>query len=199
LYVLQKENLCDCGKWVNGVWEWKLNWRRGHFAWEEDQVSQLLETISNKRPKLETVGRWVWKDRESASFSVKFAYGLLRGEGVEENSRMYNFLWKALPLAHVTTWRVIENKVATKVNLERRGIGVESNFCCLCKVSEESTNNLFFECKVVWLIWNLCYDWLKVSLVDLLIFGSHFEHFKILDASTSVNLLMSNVWIVLVS
>jgi len=28
---------------------------------------------------------------------------------------------------------------------------------------------------------------------------SHFEHFKILDAPTSVNLIMGNVWIALIS
>ena len=94
---------------------------------------------------------------------------------------------------------MIENKVASKVNLERQGIGVESNLCCFYKVSEESTNHLFFGCRVAWLIWNLCYDWLGVSSVDLLVPGSHFEHFKILDASTSVNLIMGNIWITLVS
>jgi len=36
-------------------------------------------------------------------------------------------------------------------------------------------------------------------LVDHNIPGSHFEYFKILDASTSVNLIMDNVWIALVS
>jgi len=60
---------------------------------------------------------------------------------------------------------------------------------------KESTNHLFFGCIVAWLIWNLCYDWLGVSSIDLIVPGSHF---KILDASTLVNLIMGNVWITLV-
>jgi len=50
---------------------------------------------------METVDKWVWKDSESTKFSVKSAYGFLRGEGSEEDSRRYNFLWKikALPSA----------------------------------------------------------------------------------------------------
>jgi len=73
------------------------------------------------------------------------------GEGREENLRFYNSFWqiKALPSAHVTTWRVIENRVATKVYLERRGIKIENNICSLCGLSEESTNHLFFGCRVV--------------------------------------------------
>jgi len=144
---------------------------------------------------METVDRWVWKDSESAEFSVKFAYGFLRGEGNEEDLRRYKFFWsiKTIPSTHIITWRVTENKVACRVNLERRGIGVESNLCCLCKMSEESTNHLFFSCRVAWIIWNLCYDWLGVNLVDSMDVGSHFELFKILDASISVNLIMGNV------
>ena len=63
----------------------------------------------------------------------------------------------------------------------------------------ESTSHLFFGCRVAWLSWNLCYVWLGVSLVNLLSPGSHFEQFKILGATTSVNLILGNVWIVLVS
>jgi len=60
-------------------------------------------------------------------------------------------------------------------------------------MSKESTNHLFFGCRVAWIIWNLCYDWLGVSSVDSKDPVSPFEQFKILDASTSVNLIMGNV------
>jgi len=121
------------------------------FAWEEDQVSQLLETISNRKIESEIGDKWVWKDSETTLFSVKSAYGLLKGEGEEENSRFYKSFWRirALSSAHVIAWRVIENKVASKVNLVRRGIQIECNLCSLCKLSEESTNHLFFDCRVV--------------------------------------------------
>ena len=39
---------------------------------------------------------------------------------------------------------VLENKLAIKVNLERRGVELESILCCLCGVNEETTNQLFF-------------------------------------------------------
>jgi len=38
-----------------------------------------------------------------------------------------------------------------------------------------------------------------VSSVDLIVHRSHFKHFKILDVSTSVNLIMGNAWIALIS
>jgi len=105
-------------------------------------------------PEMETTNRWVWKNSKTTAFSVKFTYGVLRGENGEEDSRMYKFFWriKAIPSIHVTAWRVIKNKMASKVNMERRGIGIESNLCCLCRMLKESTNHLFFICRVAWLI-----------------------------------------------
>ena len=38
-----------------------------------------------------------------------------------------------------------------------------------------------------------------MSSLNLLSPGSHFEQFKILDATTSVNIILDNVWIALVS
>jgi len=91
LSILKETNLCDCGSWVNGVWEWNLRWRRVLFAWEEDQVSQLLEIISEKKLEVESKVRWVWKDSETTTFSVKSTYRSLRRDGEEEVSRLYNF------------------------------------------------------------------------------------------------------------
>ena len=75
-------------------------------------------------------------NNKQMEFSVKSAYGFLRGEGCKEDSRRYKFFWriKALPSTHVTGWRVIENKVACMVNLERRGIGSRAIFvvCAQC-------------------------------------------------------------------
>jgi len=38
-----------------------------------------------------------------------------------------------------------------------------------------------------------------MNSVDLIVPGSRFEHFKILDAPNSVNLTMGNIWIALVN
>ena len=35
--------------------------------------------------------KWVWKDGDLIEFSVKFAYGFLRGEGSEEDLKRYKF------------------------------------------------------------------------------------------------------------
>ena len=65
------------------------------------------------------------------SFFVQSAYGFLIGEAERGNLRLYDFFWKikVLPSAKVTVWRVIENKLATRVNLKRHGVEIENNLC----------------------------------------------------------------------
>jgi len=150
LVVNKEASLSDCGVWVNNVWVWRLFWRRGLLVWEVPLVRQLNEVLLGVSSASESVDRWVWKDNNSEEFSIQFAYGFLIGEAKGGNQQMYESFWKikVLPSAQITTWRVIENKIATRVNLERHCVAVKSNLCCLCEVLEESTSHLFFGCRV---------------------------------------------------
>ncbi|XP_068492248.1 uncharacterized protein [Phaseolus vulgaris] len=97
---------------------------------------------------LEKEDSWVWKDGEAISYTAKSAYNRLRRGREGKNVIVFKQLWrcKTLPFALVTAWRVLENKLATRVNLEKCGIAVESPLCSLCRVEVESNNHLFFEC-----------------------------------------------------
>ena len=63
---------------------------------------------------------------------------------------------KALPSAVFLVWRVMENRIATRVNLVRRGVVVENPVCCLCGKVEESSSHLFSVCDFSWRVWCLC-------------------------------------------
>ena len=63
---------------------------------------------------------------------------------------------KVIPTALVTTWRVLENKLATKANLVGRGIMVASSTCSLYRREEETSTHMFSKCRFAWLLWNHC-------------------------------------------
>jgi len=130
--VVKKGNLESLGEWFNDRWEWKLVWRRGLFDWEKFQEVQLVQEVHGKAPVFNYEDSWVWKVGKDSGFSVKSAY-------------VKTF---ALPSAQFTPWRVLLNSVAIKDNLERRGVSVDSNLCCFCRVEMESTSHLFFECRI---------------------------------------------------
>ena len=86
---------------------------------------------------------------------------------------------------------MLENKLATKANLERREIIAACSTCSLCVVEEESSIHLFFECKFAWLLWNHCCAWLGVLSVFHNVLLLNFSQFRISNAPDSMN----EVWV----
>ena len=89
--------------------------------------------------------------------------------------------------------------LATRVNLEKRGIAVESPFCSLCRVEVESNNHLFCECRFAWLVWSGCFAWLGVQFVshnDPLL---NFSQFRLCNASALASEMWGVIWIAVVS
>jgi len=114
---------------------------------------------------------------------------------------VYSKLWrcKALPSALITAWRVLENRVASMVNLTRRGVVVENSLCCLCGEEEESSCHLFSICRFAWRVWCLCFEWLGVSFVIHKDPLTNFSQFRMSQTSESVNDVWSAIWVGIVS
>jgi len=135
----------------------------------------------------------VWKVGKNSGFSVKCAYALLRGP-FERNSMFFSLCkTTALPSTQVTAWRVLINSIAMKVNLERRGILVDTNLCSFCRMAVESTKHMFFEYMIAWLVLNQCYAWTRKVSVDHVDPVSHFLHFYLINAPVQVNVVWSSV------
>ena len=64
---------------------------------------------------------------------------------------------------------------------------------CFCGVKEEEYSHLFFYCKITWLVWNLCYEWLGISSIAPIHAFSPFLQFRLCNASKTVNLGLRNI------
>ena len=79
---------------------------------------------------------WFWERRIVGfgrsgglqTFSVNSAYNHVRKDREVVSSPIFSRLWrcKVVPSDVLTAWRMLENKLATRVNLERRGVLVEN-------------------------------------------------------------------------
>ena len=100
---------------------------------------------------------WVWKVGDLQSFTVSSAYKLIRKDNEADSLLVFSKIWrsKAVPSTALLAWRVLENKLATRVNLSRRGVQLESLRCVLCGKEEESCSHLFFGCTFAWHVWCL--------------------------------------------
>lgn len=41
----------------------------------------------------------------------------------------------------------------------------ESNRCVMCGGEDETINHVFFSCKITWLVWSLCCQWIRKESV----------------------------------
>ncbi|XP_068484829.1 uncharacterized protein [Phaseolus vulgaris] len=201
MYILFKNPWNELGYWYNGERVWNLDWRRSFFDWEKSLVEQLFQSLQEVKLVFGEADSWVWKIGESQTFSVNSAYVQVRRVRGGEYSPVYSKLWrcKALPSALFTAWRVLENRIASRVNLVRRGVAVENLLCCLCGEEEESSCHLFFVCRFAWRVWCLCFKWLGVSSVIHKDPKSNFSQFRMSQASVSVNEVWSTIWVGIVS
>ena len=65
----------------------------------------------------------MWKDREIIVFTVKSGYKILRDVSQGAKRDLFVGFWrlKAQPSTHLIAWRILEDKIATKANMVRRG------------------------------------------------------------------------------
>ncbi|XP_068466703.1 uncharacterized protein [Phaseolus vulgaris] len=152
--------------------EAKLDWRRSFFDWEKALLEQLVQNLQEVKPFVGEEDVWVWKVGGCLTYAVNSAYVHLRRVQGGQSSSVYSKLWrcKALPSALITAWRVLENRVASRVNLARRGV-----------------------------VWCLCFEWLGVSFVFHKDPLTNFSQFRMSQASESVNDVWSAIWVGIVS
>jgi len=171
------------------------------FKWEKSKADQLSQLLLEARVVLGEVDGWIWKEGGSQTFSVNSAYNLVRKDKETIISPIFCKLWKckAVPSAALMAWRLLENKLATRVNLSRRGVLVDSSMCGLCGLEEESCCHLFFDSNFARRVWGLCHRWLGVLVVSQIEPKSNFDQFRMSHASKTINNVWNTIWVGVVS
>ena len=74
---------------------------------------------------------------------------LLDRDSTDENQDgVFTELWKLkIPSkASFFAWRLIQDKLSTKINLKRRNVEINDAICPFCRDNEEDAAHLFFSC-----------------------------------------------------
>jgi len=99
-----------------------------------------------------------------------------------ENNSVFKLLWSLNTILRAThlEWRVLLDRIPTKVNLAKSGIGLSNKLCEFCKEKDETYCYLFSYCKLSKQLWNRCDSWVGLSSVNHNQFLINFQHFHIL-------------------
>ncbi|XP_057418180.1 uncharacterized protein LOC130712363 [Lotus japonicus] len=144
-------------------------WRRGLSGREQDQVHALQQMLIPISLQQGTGDKWRWIHEADGVYTVSSAYAYLLDPIADMEELVFKNAWSGIAPSNVSAfvWRVLLDRVQTKVNLQRRNIisGEEAVRCVLCHAAEESTRHLFFSCNRVAPLWNSCYRWIGLVTV----------------------------------
>jgi len=125
-----------------GCYSWNLGWRRERFEWEKHLEVQMLAMISKFQWAIEGQDRLLWVGNNQNVYTVKavkYGYSVLNKEDLMHNPEVFRLLWslKIAPSAVVCAWRLLLDKLPTRVNLAK---GNTSRECVLSTVQRSCRN-----------------------------------------------------------
>jgi hypothetical protein len=168
------------------VERWNWSWRRNLFAWEHDLLRQLVDMV-HLVPLTTVKDVWWWGLEEDGVFTVKSAYLLL--DRIFPSVYMFdiyqlnvmNKIWRSAAPTKVIafSWKMLRNRIPTKVNLAARGIHVAGGVmnCVHCVGNLEEVQHLFMFCDFACRVWRGICSWLGLVYVmphNLFIFFDSF-------------------------
>ncbi|XP_021837769.2 uncharacterized protein [Spinacia oleracea] len=167
-------------KWVNGntpifysnvCLRQAKDWKVHHFilpsggGWNHEKINSSFEyrdarsIVGMELPSLDRDDFLYWKFHKSGQLTVKSAYAMLSLEesteaGLNSEVKFFKLLWsmKLLPKWKLFIWKLLHNGVATKANLERRGVQLSSR-CEVCSLEDEDSQHLFRFCYIARDVW----------------------------------------------
>ncbi|XP_078151895.1 uncharacterized protein LOC144547180 [Carex rostrata] len=144
----------------NGLWaqtllslyglshHWDLGTQGSYFLKALTEFRDFFDcSISSDQERV----RWKWTEGEG--FSTASAYKTLHTKGM--NCQFHRVLWKIkIPLkVKVLCWLLINDRILTKENLQKRGCSVEGVRVMCINNALESTYHLFWECTAAYVFW----------------------------------------------
>ena len=119
----------------------------------------------------------------------------MNGESSLQSSMSFKLLWSLsdAPLAIVGEWRILLDRLPTRLNLVRRGVQLANSLCPLCQDGVESTDHLFNTCSVVQQVWDKCDRWIGKVGVRHQATYVNFQNFCLLGQRLNVNRVWKGV------
>ena len=178
IYLLDTDKSCNISSRVR-LLDWSSVLRRtprgGVESFQFCALKDVIENISLTDQR----DSWQWTLDSSSGFSVASVRFLVDSHMLDtvNDATRWN---KIIPIkVNVFLWRVKLNKLPSRVNLDRRGIEVDSILCPSCQGDLETVNHSFFNCGMAKELWSLMAKWWEL---DIPVCGNITEWFDWLDS-----------------
>ncbi|GJS64070.1 RNA-directed DNA polymerase, eukaryota [Tanacetum coccineum] len=134
-------------------------WRRTPRYEEEIQELEALNNLVSQLHLTNSRDSWEFTPCASRKFSVKAFRNIYTSSTttMTQDQTRWN---KCIPIKiNINSWRVANERLPTRVNLDRRGIDLHSVRCPVCDDDLETENHIFVHCATAKQIWTDILKW----------------------------------------
>ncbi|PWA39953.1 RNA-directed DNA polymerase, eukaryota, Reverse transcriptase zinc-binding domain protein [Artemisia annua] len=138
-------------------------WRRTLRSHEENmELCELQDLLLNLNLSMEQ-DTWEFTPSPSRCFLVKSMRKTI--SNTLNNITLQSTRWnKLLPTkVNIMSWRVCNQRLPTRENLDKRGIDLDSVLCPICNSDIETKSHLFATCLIARNIWKDVFSWWLLS------------------------------------
>ena len=130
------------GQHLHSGWEWHFLWRRSLFENEIESAINFLKDIEGIHIQQQGSDEWEWLGDQTRNYSTRNAYNLvLEASTGGQQEEWCKELWKIkIPSKiKVFAWRLIRDRLPTRMNLHRRQVQLQDLRCPFCREAEEKS------------------------------------------------------------
>ncbi|XP_071700254.1 uncharacterized protein [Rutidosis leptorrhynchoides] len=187
--VVVRDRFIQGDSCCSGSWNW-IRQPSGRALGELNALSNLIQSFAYKNSEID--GSWSWNMVSSGKFTTKalkekIEEKLNEGHSLHIETQQNNLVPKKI---EIFIWRARLRRLAIRVELNKRGLDLDSILCPLCKNDIESVEHSLILCNHVLKVWEKVYKWWGFTHVSNLSISEVF-----LGRSTQVlTALQTKVW-----
>lgn len=180
---------------TNGASWLRRDPRGGVELQQWEALISLIASVSLSPQK----DRWVWTGDGTGIFSVASARCWI-DKSTLITSQIPTRWVKEVPIkVNVCIWKVLLDKLPTRVNLNIRGLNVESTRCDICDNGDETISHVVFSCQIAVDIWSQIARWWDLDIPIVHSVGELFEWLDNLVLSSSCKkaftvVIITTIW-----
>ncbi|GJV19306.1 RNA-directed DNA polymerase, eukaryota, reverse transcriptase zinc-binding domain protein [Tanacetum coccineum] len=173
-------------------WNWAWEWNRTISGRMCKEYGVLIEVLHSVVVSNSCRDRWRWMLDEDGDFKVKTLTSLIEEKILQGDSGGVDTIWnKLVPnKVNIFVWRVRKGRFSVRVELDRRGIDLDSVLCTSCINSVGSCAHCLVTCDFAMSVWSKLFNWWKVGNANIVSVDDILTH----SGNVSIPTTLSYVW-----
>ncbi|XP_071687813.1 uncharacterized protein [Rutidosis leptorrhynchoides] len=176
--AIEKEaRVSDLVQRLNSELTFSWNWSRTLTGRLVSEVRKLEEDIAGTVFKSEGSDSWVWRLSTGGRWSTKLLSSLILHHSRNQNNSLPETQRNSLVPSKVALfiWRASKGRIPCRVELDKRGLDLDSVRCPICDDNIETVEHSLISCKRAREIWEFIYKWWQFGSPDNLNLDAAFK------------------------